>query len=188
MTRRKLLMLSGGLDSTLLLHQMVEEKTPVIAVSFDYGQKHVKEIQYARWHCKVLKVEHIVEKIGRLHGSSLVGEPGNCIVPVRNATLLTFACNIAAARSIARVVIGCCKTDATFFPDCRRAFVDAFNKMLGESYASVVVEAPLLAFNKASLLYQAREFRIKSSTVWWCYKGGKKPCGKCKACLAIGLR
>ena len=95
------MLFSGGLDSTVALH---EAPAPVIALSVNYGAKHNRrEIEYAVSQCDVLGVEHRIIEIDLSHLSSglLLGQAGSVVVPGRNAILISLAASVAERRSCA---------------------------------------------------------------------------------------
>jgi 7-cyano-7-deazaguanine synthase len=135
-------LLSGGLDSTVLLYDLVHQGHLVHAVVFDYHQLHVQEINFAAEHCDHLEIKRTFVSLPRLRGSLLTGEAGaGYVVPNRNAILLSFAANLASAAGAESVTFGSNRDDADGFPDCRRPFVEALNRTLVA--AEVPVEVPV---------------------------------------------
>ena len=139
-----LCVISGGMDSATLLYKAME-MTRVEAVSFNYGQRHKKELTYASDMCKRLGVEHTIIDITSLTphigGSALTDNievpeghysaPSMAItvVPNRNAIMLTIAFGIAVARNSSLVGAAMHAGDHAVYPDCRPEFVDTFNTM-----------------------------------------------------------
>lgn len=173
LTMRKLLLLSGGMDSSLCLY-----KVPGIelCVGFDYGQPHVIELDYAKEIATACGVEF------RRVGIPKMPRIDDAVFPARNAVLLSMAASIAVSQNLDAIVIGCNMSDAARFPDCRDEFIAEIGKAL--SVYGVSVLAPLLAMTKADILSEARSFGIPST--WTCYQpNGKLPCGECYACLGL---
>jgi 7-cyano-7-deazaguanine synthase len=174
-------LLSGGLDSVTLLYELHGKGERVHCVLFDYGQKHVQELTFAKLHCHRLHVLFTTMEIPKLGG--LTNE--NWIVPNRNAIMLSLAVNLAVRIKADTVTIGCNKDDEAAFPDCRMAFLQLFNTMLTTVEIPVEVCAPYLDWPKWKIAGLARDLGVPSNEIWTCYLGGSEPCGKCPACLKL---
>ena len=177
------IMLSGGLDSVVLLYEAVSDGQKVHAVNFRYGQRHIQELEWARTHCDRLGVLYTTFEIDQLMGSSLTDGNGSVVVPNRNAIFLSIACNIAAAIGAARVMFAANADDEAGFPDCREKFINAYNCALAEAEIPVKVIAPYLHLPKWQILRKGQDLGVKFSETWSCYEGGIQPCGKCGACV-----
>lgn len=178
--KSKLLLYSGGLDSTVLLYEM----RPAVALFCDYGQTHAKEKEKAKWHCDKLAIPFHVLTLPPLQGSSLTGCEGTFIVPARNLIFLAVAANFAIANGHDEINIGANATDRDLFPDCRLGFLEYVRHAIKGSGYEMRVEAPLLNMTKSDIAERAITLGIRRSTVWWCYTGGQKPCGECGSCKA----
>lgn len=179
------LMLSGGLDSVTLLHDLCDAGEEVHCVLFDYHQNHSQELQFAKLHCHKRGVCFTTLELPHLRGSALTGEGESWVVPNRNMVMLSVACNLAEAMDCDFVAFGANKDDAAQFPDCRKRFVDAFNDALYQCELRVRVMAPYLDWNKARIARHASDMGIKLHEIWTCYRGGQKPCGTCPACQKL---
>lgn len=197
--RRPLLLYSGGLDSTVVLHQTKPER----ALFFNYGQRHKKEQGFAQEHCKQLDIRLVEIRLPKLEGSLLTdseGEsrveesvgadrrqhdppPGSWVVPARNLTFLAVAANYAASRGFDALVMGCNRDDFEMFGDCREGFFEFVGRALEESDAPLALEFPLINKTKEQIRDTARQLGISLKSVWSCYWGMEKPCGTCPACL-----
>jgi 7-cyano-7-deazaguanine synthase len=176
-------LLSGGLDSVTLLHDLKMQGHSVHCVMFDYKQRHVQELTFAKWHCHRLGVLFTTIDLPPLGG--LTEE--SWIVPNRNAIMLSLAVNLAVKSGADTVTIGCNKEDEAGFPDCRMAFIKLFNTMLMTSEIRVEVCAPYLDKSKAWIARLASDLEIKLSEVWTCYQPTSTgPCGVCPACVKFG--
>lgn len=200
-------LLSGGLDSSTVLAIALERGYEVVALTFDYGQKHRRELDSARRIARHYGVkQHIVVPLdfGRYLRSSLTqdsipvlsgrskAEIGTGIpdtyVPARNIIFLSIAASIAESRGAAAVFIASNSIDFSGYPDCTPEFMAAFQKMLdvgtkaGVEGHSVRIEAPLLRSSKAQIVKEATRLGVPLELTWSCYRGGTKACGKCDSC------
>jgi 7-cyano-7-deazaguanine synthase len=175
-------LLSGGLDSVVLLHDLHNQGHKVHCVLFDYKQRHIQELNWARHHCHLLGVIFTTIELPQLRGSELTDGTGGVIVPNRNAIFLSLAVNIAVAAGADEVTFAANKDDEAMFPDCRMAFVQTFNNMLTTAGVQVQVCGPYLDRAKVWIVGLGREMGVKFSETWSCYRGGIQPCGECEAC------
>lgn len=201
-------LLSGGLDSSTVLATALERGYVVTALTFDYGQKHKRELNSARRIAKHFRVkEHIVMPLdlGPLLKSSLTtdsmeipqgrteeeissGIPST-YVPSRNLVFLSIAASIAESRGAEAVFIAANSVDFSGYPDCTPEFIEAFQKALdvgtkaGKEGRGIRVEAPVLRMPKAGIVKEAVRLRVPLELTWSCYRGGAKACGRCDSCL-----
>lgn len=186
--------LSGGLDSTAALAwsraQLPEQ--PHTAVSFDYGQRHRRELQAASDVAVFYDMPHaVVELRGLLAGSALLGATdvpeGKYDAPSMSATVVQGRNLLFAAATIARtqpgdtVVVGVHAGDHPIYADCRPDFWDALRKA-AKAY-DVKVCAPWLHVDKADVVLQGARFDAPLALTWSCYKGGELHCGRCGTCV-----
>lgn len=194
---------SGGQDSTTCLFWAMSEFDHVEAITFDYGQRHAKEIDCARAICRDLGVEHTVlemEQLGRVAPSSLTRDnvavdkampddhtPPNSYVDGRNMVFLTFAAIVAKQKGIHNIVTGVCETDFSGYPDCRDIFIKSLNVSLDLAMDyTFVLHTPLMWLDKAQTWALAdslgRLDYVRENTLT-CYNGIKGDgCGDCPAC------
>jgi 7-cyano-7-deazaguanine synthase len=175
-------LLSGGLDSVVMLHDLHGQGCKIHCALFDYKQRHAQELIWAKHHCGALGVMFTTFEIPQLRGSELTDGSGGVIVPNRNAILLSMAVNLAVSCRAELVTFAANKDDEAMFPDCRHEFVNAFNEMLRSAGIEVQVCAPYLDETKARIAAIGHEMGVELSETWSCYRGGVKPCGKCEAC------
>jgi len=176
---------SGGLDSTVLLHDLLTSSGVMATLTFAYGQKHYKEVVHAQRIATGLGVPwrliDFTDCVGR--GENLLtGGTGSPVVPNRNATMLSLAVTYAAGIGADTVYIAPTAEDYELFPDCRPEFYSQFNKMLKVAGVGVTVETPYISWLKKQVVEQGRRLGVDFSTTWSCYMGGNKPCGECLAC------
>jgi 7-cyano-7-deazaguanine synthase len=203
---------SGGLDSTTLVYDLVSKGRIPLLVSFDYGQRHKKELSCARLIANRLGLDHHVVDLSGISnllatsGSVLVDSTTDVpdghysektmkttVVPNRNMIMLAIAAGVAVASNASDVFFGVHSGDHFIYPDCRPAFVEAMNTatILGNvgfgtiptSLDSDFIKAPFLYYLKADIAYLAFELNVPVEETWSCYKGGKFHCGRCGTCV-----
>jgi len=201
-------LLSGGLDSTVLLH-LVRRRLcagAVHALSFDYGQRHSRELDCAREQAALAgAASHSVLDMsflgGLLAGGTALVKGGAEVpdldalspgmrdqpptyVPNRNMVLLSLAAACAEARGVRNVFYGAQAQDEYGYWDCTPAFVDRVNSVLSLNRRDpVTVHAPLAQNSKADNIRLGMELGVDFSKTWSCYRGGKRPCGTCPTCV-----
>lgn len=193
------LILSGGMDSVTMLYEYRDRIE--LAVSFDYGSNHnAREIPFARLHCERLGIEHLViplEFMGQYFHSSLL-EGGDAIpegsyadenmkstvVPFRNGIMLSVAVGLAENRGLKYVMMANHGGDHSIYPDCRPAFVEAFDRAAeAGTYAAIRLLSPYTDITKADIARRGLALGIDYSETWSCYKGGDRHCGRCGTCV-----
>lgn len=196
---RTLVLLSGGMDSTTALFQAISQLETVSAVSFDYGQRHKKEIEAAKRICDTLMVNHTVLDLtgafAAFRGSALTGTGDvphghyedesmkRTVVPNRNMTLLSLAAGLAISIQADRIVYAAHAGDHAIYPDCRPEFYEAVAKAveLG-NYDPPKLEAPFINMTKADIVTVGNKIGVPFKLTWSCYEGGDTHCGQCGTC------
>lgn len=201
--KKAVVLCSGGIDSATLAYKVAEAGALERLVSFDYGQRHRREIERAAAIAAGLSARHDVVDIaglGRfLTSSSLIsgGEAvpdghyaesnmKSTVVPNRNAIMLSIAFGIAAGAKADAVGIAVHSGDHFIYPDCRPAFVDAFRAMQDcalEGMWEVELYAPFTGIDKAGIVREGARLNVPYALTWSCYKGGEKHCGRCGTCV-----
>lgn len=204
--KKAVILLSGGLDSTTCLAIAKDEGYACYALSFDYGQRHVDELQAAKaiaHHMCV--VEHRVVKldIGQFGGSALTDESlavpnftGSSDIPVtyvpaRNTVFLAIALSLAEAIAASDIFIGANAIDYSHYPDCRPAFIDAFQALanvatkMGLESEGIRIRAPLMAMSKAEIILKGHELGVNYGLTVSCYQLNQlgEACGRCDSCV-----
>ncbi len=193
---------SGGLDSVSLAHKVAAENTLVGLISFDYGQRHAKELDYARACADRLGVPfHLIDMRGigaHLTGSALTDDlevpDGHyaedtmkiTVVPNRNAIMLAIAFGLAAAQKADAVATAVHGGDHFIYPDCRPAFTQAFDAMQRQAldgYADVRLYTPFVHAPKSAIVTAGAAHGTPFAETWSCYKGGDLHCGRCGTCV-----
>ncbi|BCG83069.1 MULTISPECIES: 7-cyano-7-deazaguanine synthase QueC [unclassified Mesorhizobium] len=199
---KALVICSGGLDSVSLAHKVATEQKLIGLLSFDYGQRHKKELGFAAICAKRLAVPHQIvdiRDVGRnLSGSALtdnVDVPDGhyaedsmriTVVPNRNAIMLAIAFGVAAAKKADAVATAVHGGDHFIYPDCRPAFIDAFQTMQNHAlagYADIRLYAPYVNMSKADIVSEGAKYATPFEATWSCYKGGARHCGRCGTCV-----
>ncbi|WP_396589103.1 7-cyano-7-deazaguanine synthase QueC [Bermanella sp. R86510] len=191
---------SGGMDSFTLLNRVVKEGYDVYALTFNYGQKHVKEVEVAKSVCQQLNIPHKILDISPINelmqSSSLVGSEAvpeghyeaenmkSTVVPNRNMILLSLAIGYAVDIKAGKVYYGAHSGDHAIYPDCRPEFVHAMNAVAGiANYEHVSIETPYLNSSKGEILKDGLSMDLHYDHTWTCYNGREHACGKCGACV-----
>lgn len=201
-TTKTIVICSGGLDSVTLADLVAAEHELTRLVSFDYGQRHLKELDFAARAAKRLGVPHDVIDLrgvgAALTGSALTGDiavpDGHyaedtmriTIVPNRNPIMLAVAFGIAAAHGDAAVATAVHGGDHFIYPDCRPAFTEAFEAMQKaalDGYAEVRLHTPFVHRSKAEIVATGARYGTPFAETWSCYKGGAHHCGRCGTCV-----
>ena len=199
---KTLVICSGGMDSVTLAHKVAREHELIGLVSFDYGQRHKKELDYAKDCADELKTEHIlidISNIGRqLTGSALTDNldvpDGHyaeetmkiTVVPNRNAIMLSIAFGIASARGAEAVATAVHGGDHFIYPDCRPAFTESFETMQRhalEGMGEISLFTPYVHTSKADIAAEGLRLGVDYRKTWSCYKGGEVHCGRCGTCV-----
>ena len=199
MTEKAVVIYSGGMDSFTALHLAMKQGYEVYPLTFNYGQRHVKEVEYAQAVCKQLQLAHKIVDISAINsiiaGSSLTDdievpeghyESDNMkqtVVPNRNMILLSMAVGYAVSLGANKVIYGAHSGDHAIYPDCRPEFVKRMQSVCEiANYEAVDIEVPFLHEDKIQILKQGLAMSLDYSQTWTCYNGREKACGKCGAC------
>ncbi|MGY9056163.1 MAG: 7-cyano-7-deazaguanine synthase QueC [Alphaproteobacteria bacterium] len=199
---KTLVICSGGLDSVSLAYMVAAEHDLAGLISFDYGQRHRKEVEFAAAAAQQLGVPFDLidmRHIGQfLSGSALTDDvdvpDGHyaeetmkaTVVPNRNAIMLAIAFGVAAAKGAEAVAAAVHGGDHFIYPDCRPDFIDAFQAMQDralDGYASVKLYTPFVHVPKSAIVTEGAKHGTPFADTWSCYKGGEVHCGRCGTCV-----
>ena len=200
-------LLSGGLDSTTLLHHVLHEYAPkpLYALSFLYGQRHARELQCARKQAGIALAHHVVIDMSCLKdvvgdasalveggpqvpdltglSSDLLDQPPT-YVPNRNMILLSVAAAFAEAHGITDVYYGAQALDEYGYWDCTEEFLKKLNAVFRlNRRESVTIHAPFIRIKKAETLKLGLSLGVDYGSTWSCYRGDEKACGTCPTCV-----
>lgn len=203
---KAVVLLSGGLDSATALYLAKSKGFEVFALSFEYGQKHKRELEAAKKLASRIGVaEHKIVSLN-LSGwgsSSLTnqdveisqghldsGEIPATYVPARNMIFLSVAASYCEALGAQDIFIGVSEVDYSGYVDCRQEFIDAMEAAINNGTVCAVeddrpikIHAPFINMTKADEIKLGMELGVDYSLTWSCYRGGEKPCGTCDSCL-----
>ena len=199
---KAIVVFSGGQDSTTCLFWAKKNFKEVVAVSFDYNQKHIAELECAKNIAMELGVEHHIldmKLLAQLAPNALTrsdieikqgedGAPPNTFVDGRNMLFLTFAAVLAKQLDAPHIITGVCETDFSGYPDCRDIFIKSLNVTLNLAMDyQFVIHTPIMWIDKAETWKLADELAaldfIREKTLT-CYNGIiGSGCGKCPACI-----
>ena len=196
------LIYSGGSDSYTLLNYALSKNFNVDCLTFTYGQKHNKEIDFASSVCKELNVKHSIIDIGDNseivfgnssltsletkvpYGSYKEETMQSTIVPNRNMIFLSYAIAYSISNNTEEVWYGAHAGDHFIYPDCRPEFLNAMNVAAGLCDSSKIkIEAPFISYTKGEIIKIGLDLNLDYSKAWTCYEGKQNPCGKCGSCV-----
>ncbi|MFV0555062.1 MAG: 7-cyano-7-deazaguanine synthase QueC [Mangrovibacterium sp.] len=204
--KKAVVLLSGGLDSTTALHLAKSQGFELYALTLNYGQKNVVEMQKAKKQVELagVKKHFVVEmQMNQWGGSALTdaaipveeGHPDSdkiptTYVPARNMIFLSVAASVAEAVGAQDVFIGVSQVDYSGYVDCREEFIEAMEKAINQGTVCAVVDkkpirvnAPFINFTKADEIKLGLKLGIDYKYTHTCYAPVETPCGKCDSCL-----
>lgn len=205
--KKAIVLLSGGLDSATCLSVALKDGCDVYdgyevyTLSFDYGQRHNKELECAKDISRYYNLkEHKIIRIDYVGGSALTdrniavpdfsasNEIPVTYVPARNIVFLSFAAGYAEVVGAEKIYTGVNAIDYSGYPDCRPEFINAFEKVAavgtkaGVEGKPVKIETPLIKLSKAEIIKLAYNNGVPIQLTTSCYRGGEKACGRCDSC------
>lgn len=201
---KTLVVCSGGLDSVVLAYKVAAEGTLAGLITFDYGQRHRREIDFAQKCAEQLACPHSlidISSVGRfLSGSALTDKSvdvpdgyyyaetmKDTVVPNRNAIMLSIAYGVAAGLNASRVAAAMHGGDHFIYPDCRPDFMKAFSDMERlalDGVATIDLYTPFINQPKNAIVTEGARLHVPFEESWSCYKGGEIHCGSCGTCVA----
>ena len=195
--------ISGGIDSTVLLYHAVKSNKfdEVHAISFNYGQRHCKELECAKKTTKLLDVNHKIIDLSffkHINSSSLtnpdidVAKTRDVLgdaqtvnyVPFRNQMLLSICCAIAESLDANTVFHGAAQVDTQAgYWDGSEEFLEAINSLTSLNRKHrIKIEAPLIELSKKEIIEWGTDLDVDFRNTWTCYEGKDEACGECTAC------
>ena len=204
---KAVILLSGGLDSSTVLFQAKADGCRCFALSFDYQQRHRRELAAARAIAAAASAEEhrvVSFDLGAWGGSALTdakltvpkGRSGVEIsdgipityVPARNTIFLSFALAYAEAIAAQRVYLGVNALDYSGYPDCRPDYLEAMQAVYrlgtkqGREGDPIEIVAPLVQLRKTEIIELGNALGVPWEQTWSCYEGGDLACGQCDSC------
>ena len=192
---------SGGLDSTVLVYDLLNEGADLKLLSIDYGQRHEKELKSSSEIAEFLGLEHEILRLPMLNnllcGSALTDPSISLpeghyaedsmkatVVPNRNMILLSLAAGHAISLHFDAVAYAAHAGDHTIYPDCRPEFATAMDQALKLcDWNTVSLYRPFVQLSKHDLVRKGKELGVPFEKTWSCYAGNDKHCGKCGTCV-----
>lgn len=207
MVETAVVLLSGGMDSATATAMTIKEGFAIVALTFDYGQRHRKEVEAAKRIAEHFRVtDHRIVSIDltAIGGSALtdrrIGVPEQrrleeigvgippTYVPARNTIFLSYALGLAEVAGAKAIVIAANAIDYSGYVDCRPEYYAAFREVArlgtrrGVEGDVIEIRTPLIRMSKAEIVRRGEELRVPWELTWSCYLGGAKACGVCDAC------
>jgi 7-cyano-7-deazaguanine synthase len=208
MTRKAVVLLSGGLDSSTVLAIAHAEGYELHTLSFDYGQRHQREVDAASAlarHYGVTLQKTVRIDLRAFGGSALTADIAVpharsmeemardipiTYVPARNTIFLSFALAYAEVNGADDIFLGINAVDYSGYPDCRPEYLAAYERMANLATRASLQEgrtfhihAPLMHMGKAEIIRKGIELGVPYELTWSCYEGGARACGTCDSCL-----
>lgn len=205
--KKAIVLLSGGLDSTTALYLAKNQGfDEIYAITFEYGQKHDKELKSAIAVAKATGVkEHKIVNLmlNQWKGCSLTDKDmdisdghtdradiPDTYVPARNMVFLAVAASYADALGITDIFIGVSEVDYSGYVDCREEFIRAMENAINlgtvlgaEKKQKITLHAPFMHMTKADEVRLGMKLEVDFGLTWTCYRGNEYPCGVCDSCL-----
>lgn len=197
-----IVILSGGLDSTTLLYHLKAEGHQVHAVTFNYGQRHSRELEAAKQICGLASIPQEIVDLKTLvplfggnaltdsavevpHGEYAAENIAVTTVPNRNMIMLSVAIGRAISLGFDAVAFGAHGgVNDEMYADCSPAFASAMDQAAGEcDTRSIAVLAPFVTWKKHDIVRRGAELAVPFELTWSCYEGDDIPCGACGTCL-----
>ena len=198
---KAVVLFSGGLDSTVLVYDLLNEGADLKLLSIDYGQRHEKELKSSSEIAEYLELKHEILRLPMLNnllGGSALTDPSillpeghyaedsmkATVVPNRNMILLSLAAGHAISLQFDTVAYAAHAGDHTIYPDCRPEFATAMDEALKLcDWNTVSLYRPFVQLSKHDLVRKGNELGVPFEKTWSCYAGNDKHCGKCGTCV-----
>lgn len=195
---KTLVLLSGGIDSTVLATYLRARGDEISTLTISYGQRHEREIAAAIAVSRFLRVENIVLSIPYLFGDSALKSGGEIEVPSgvytletlsqtvvegRNLLFLALAAAVATKIGASQVGIAVHAGDHAVYPDCRPEFIEGVRQAFSHGFTTPLeLETPFVDWTKAEIVALGNTLKVPLGLTWSCYQGGETHCGTCSTC------
>jgi len=198
--KRAVVVISGGMDSTTLLYDARRDGYTINAISFNYDQKHKKELKCAQQTCHKLGIKHTIislDVLNTLAPSALTRKEWDVpeghyaddnmkqtVVPNRNMVMLALATSYAISKKAKYLFYGVHSGDHAIYPDCRPDFYKYMqDAIMRADWHKVLLRAPYIMKDKGDIVIRGKDLGVDYSLTWTCYQGRDKACGKCGSCV-----
>ena len=205
-SKKAVVLLSGGLDSAVTLFFAKDKDYDCRCLNFDYGQRHCIEMTMAKELARAAGVELRTEKIALSWGGSSLLDTNSSLpsgrtpeeiktsgipstyVPARNSIFLSIAASYAEAIGADKIFIGAHSEDSSGYPDCRKEYLEAFDRVIKTGTkrgleGDLSLEFPLINMAKRDIVKLGNSLGVPFQYTWSCYEGGRPPCGRCDSCI-----
>lgn len=197
MSKKTIVILSGGMDSTVLVYHFLAAGREIKVLSFNYGQRHKKELEYARKTAQILGLEHQVidlsvirpllkgssqtdDSVAVPHGHYSSDSMSATVVPNRNSIMMNIAAAWAIGLKYDSIAFAAHKGDFAQYADCRPEFAAALDQCIRlADYHQVEVERPFILLSKAEIAKLGVNLSVPFENTYSCYQGGDIHCGRC---------
>ena len=202
---KAIVLLSGGLDSTVCMAVAKDQNCEIYPISFNYHQRHSVELNSAKNVAEYFKVKKhfIVETNMNEFGTSSLTDLNidvpinnedeknipNTYVPARNLIFLSYALGYAEAVGAEKIFIGVNAVDYSGYPDCRPEFIELFQNLADYSTKAAIqdkkkvkIETPLISLTKKEIVLLGQKLNAPLHLTHSCYNGGEEACGVCDSC------
>lgn len=203
---KAVILLSGGLDSSTVLYQVLSEGFECYGISFDYQQRHQKELKSSSLLAQKAGIQHQIVKfdLRKWGGSALTDDSLELprdrslesmsenipitYVPARNTIFLSFALAYAETINAEYVYIGVNALDYSGYPDCRSDYIQAMQEVFrlgtkqGRSGKPILIKTPLINLKKTEIIQLGNRLEVPWELTWSCYAGEEVACGVCDSC------
>lgn len=171
---KTLVLLSGGIDSAVVLAGALADGDEVACCAFNYGQQHKIELNHA------VNIAHHYNLDLNILDLPEMPKVNDVVFAGRNLVMVAHAIAWAQAHKFDRIAVGCNSSDWVQFPDCRPNFWNALRNC-AEAYG-IRIATPLIHSTKRDVVAAARKLGVPLELTWSCYGAGPEPCGECLAC------
>jgi 7-cyano-7-deazaguanine synthase len=205
MSEKVVAVVSGGLDSTVLVSHLLDLGLDVSMISFDYGQRHKKELSFAKMTAQRYELRHEIvdlSEVTKLISRSVLTDQSRdvpdghyaeetmrqTVVPNRNAIMLNIAAGWAITLDATAIATAIHAGDHYIYPDCRPIFREKISEMLKVANEGFInpffsVRAPFITSTKGDIVKLGHALGVNWDETWSCYKGGLQHCGSCGTCF-----
>ncbi len=202
MSKKAVVILSGGMDSTLCAYKAKREGFNLITLHFNYGQrtekrelkafreiskelKAIKKIELNLDFLKMLGGSSLIDKEQKIPTEGLTKEIPSTYVPFRNGIFISIATAVAEINRAEAIYIGVVEEDSSGYPDCREEYIKFMNKSINlgtKPTTKIEIVTPLINLKKEDIVKEAIKESVPLELTWSCYQNEEIACGVCDSC------